>query len=57
MVTVNGGRQIFQGFWKIEQRNEKPLIDYVMNNKNHLQTIKEIILADTTDHATFKIEH
>ena len=57
MVTVNGERQIFQGFWKIEQRNEKPLIDYVMNNKNHLQTIKEIILDDTTDHATFKIEH
>ena len=57
MVIVNEERQIFQGFWKIEQRNEKSVIGYVMNNKNHLQTIKEIILDDTTEQATFKIEH
>ena len=41
MVIINEERQIFQGFGKREQRNEKPVIDYVMNIKNHLQTIKK----------------
>ena len=56
MSLVNVDKHIFKGLWTREQGKEKSVIDYVMTNTEYLNSIKEMIIDETKEYATYRLD-
>ena len=43
--------------WTREQGKKKSVIDYVITNTEYLHSIKEMIIDDTKEYATYRVDH
>ena len=56
MVILNEKSEIRKGLWTREQGKEKPVIDYVITNKENLKKIRRIIIDGNKEFATYRTE-
>ena len=56
MSLVNADKHRCKGLWTREQGKEKSVIDYVMTNTEHLNSIKEMIIDETKEYATYRLD-
>ena len=56
MSLVNADKHRCKGLWTREQGKEKSIIDYVMTNTEHLNSIKEMIIDETKEYATYRLD-
>ena len=56
MSLVNVDKHICKGLWTREQGKEKSVIDYVMTNTEYLNSIKEMIIDETKEYATYRLD-
>ena len=56
MSLVNTDKHRCKELWTRQQGNEKSVIDYVMTNTEYLNSIKEMIIDETKEHATYRLD-
>ena len=56
MNLVNADKHRCKGLWIREQGKEKSVIDYVMANTEHLNSVKEMIIDETKEYATYRLD-
>ena len=56
MSLVNAEKNRCKGLWIREQGREKSVIDYVMTNTEYLNSIKEIVIDETKEYATYRLD-
>ena len=56
MSQVNADKDRRKRLWTGEQGKEKSVIDYVMTNAEYLNSIKEMIIDETKEYATYRLE-
>ena len=55
MSLANADKQRCKGLWTREQGKKKSVIDYVMTNTKYLNSIKEMVTAETKEYGTNKL--
>ena len=53
---VNAGKHRCKGLWTRDPRKERSVIDYAMTNTESLNGIKEMIIDETKEYASYRIE-
>ena len=56
MNLVNADKHRCKGLWIREQGKEKSVIDYVMANTEYLNSVKEMIIDETKEYATYRLD-
>ena len=56
MSLVNADKHRCKGLWAREQGKEKSVIDYVITNTEYLNSIKEMIVDETKEYATCRLD-
>ena len=56
MSLVNADKHRCKGLWTREQGKEKSVIDYVTTNTEYLNSIKEMIVDETKEYATCRLD-
>ena len=56
MSQVNADKDRRKRLWTREQGKEKSVIDYVMTNAECLNSLKEMIIDETKEYATYRLE-
>ena len=56
MRLVNADKYRYKGLWTKEQAKEKSVIDYVITNTEYLNNIKEMIIHETKEYVTYRLD-
>ena len=56
MSLVNADKHRCKGLWTREQGKQKSVFDYVINSTEYLNSIKEMIIDETKEHATYILD-
>ena len=57
MSLANADKHICKGLWTREEGKEKSVIEFVMTNTEHLNSIKEMIINETKEYATYRLSN
>ena len=53
---VNADKHRYKGLWTRDPRKERSVIDYVMTNTEYLNSIKEMVIGETKEYASYRLE-
>ena len=57
MSLANADKHKCKGLWTREEGKEKSVIEFVMTNTEHLNSIKEMIINETKEYATYRLSN
>ena len=57
MSLANADKHKRKGLWTREEGKEKSVIEFVMTNTEYLNSIKEMIINETKEHATYRLSN